>query len=105
VGSEPGGIAITPNGKTAYVANITSGTVTVITLATRATKTIGGFTRPFSITITPDGKTAWVTNQGAGTIRPITVATNKAGGTLIVGAQPITVACVPPSATTTSKRS
>ena len=58
VGGFPGYIAITPNGKTAYVSN--GSTVTAIRTATNtAFKTITWQT-PGNIAITPDGKTAYV---------------------------------------------
>jgi len=65
VGNGPGDIAITPNGRTAYVANFGGGsvagdTVTPISIATgKAGKpiTVGRFPGP--IAITPNGKTAY----------------------------------------------
>ena len=54
-----------PDGKTAYVANSDSGTVTPIRTATNtALKAITvGSTRRVAIAITPDGKTAYVANS------------------------------------------
>jgi YVTN family beta-propeller protein len=93
-------IAITPDGKTAYVADPGSGTVTPITTATNtAGKPISVGRKPpglarrwMYIAITPDGKTAYVTNSGPDTtvtVTPITIATNTAG-------KPISVARNPP---------
>ena len=63
VGKEPRGIAITPNGKTAYVANNGSNSVTPIDLASnKAGAEIPVGSDPVGIAITPDGKTAYVTN-------------------------------------------
>jgi YVTN family beta-propeller protein len=54
VGSGPQIVAITPNGKTAYVTNYGSGTVTPITTATNATGTpIKVGKDPERLTITP----------------------------------------------------
>jgi YVTN family beta-propeller protein len=54
VGSFPWAIAVTPNGKTAYVANSGSGTVTPIGTATNtAGKVINVGAAPVSIAITP----------------------------------------------------
>ena len=54
-------VAVSPDGARAYVANIGSGTVSVIDL-NRAVKlrdiTVGG--RPEGIALTPDGRTLWV---------------------------------------------
>src|SRR5262249_58876257 len=60
VGEQPQGIAITPDGKTAYVVNFgffESGSVTPINVATNKAETeinVGPF--PFGVAITPDGK-------------------------------------------------
>ncbi len=51
---KPAGIAITPDGKTAYVANQASGTVTVINTRTNTVeKTIKVGAGPWSIAATP----------------------------------------------------
>ncbi len=61
---KPDGIAITPDGKTVYVANIGSGTVTPIDTATNTPgEPVEVGVRPRAIVITPDGKTAYVVNQ------------------------------------------
>ena len=57
----PRGDAITPDGKTAYVANADSGTVTPISIATgKAGPAIRVGTDPEKIAITPDGRTVYV---------------------------------------------
>jgi hypothetical protein len=82
VGNYPFDIAITPDGKTAYVA--TSSGVTPINTATntadKAIKVESGV-----IAITPNGKTVYVYNDVAGTLTPISTATNKAGKVIKVG--------------------
>src|SRR5438105_8463134 len=66
VGASPAGVAITPDGKTAYVANSGSNTVTPITLATNtAGSAIAVGSGPAWVAITPDGKTAYVANSGS----------------------------------------
>jgi YVTN family beta-propeller protein len=96
VGSEPFGIAITPDGKTAYVADDESGTVTPIELATdEPGPELKVGSRPLGVAITPDGKTAYVTNETAGTVTPIELATNKPGPEIKVGTFPIGVAITP----------
>src|SRR5215468_2895777 len=72
-------IAITPDGKTAYVANYLyhRGTVTPIRTATNtALPPVKTGRSPAAIAITPDGKTAYVANNGSGTVTPIRTATN-----------------------------
>ena len=74
--SRPVGVAITPDGTHAYVANIIVGTVSVITTATGAVSppiTVGN--GPDEVAITPDGKHAYVTNAFARTVSVITTAT------------------------------
>ena len=74
-------MAITPDGKHAYVANGTGdGTVSVITTATGAVSapiTVGN--APIGVAITPDGKHAYVTNNVDGTVSVITTATVRVG--------------------------
>jgi YVTN family beta-propeller protein len=100
VGSRPLGIAITPDGKTAYVANVFigsfSGTVTPIEVASnKAGAEIPLGKEPFGVAITPDGKTAYVTNDGSNTVTPIEVASNKAGAEIPVGRGPRGIAITP----------
>ena len=79
VGSRPDAIAITPDGKTAYVANNGSGTVTPIATATNTART------PIKVGPSPGAsrspRTArpptWST--GSNTVTPIATATNTAG--------------------------
>jgi YVTN family beta-propeller protein len=89
VGANPSAIAITPDGSRAYVSNYNgngAGTVSVITLATRATSTIAVGKGPYGVAITPDGAKAYVANQHDGTVTPITIATDSAGPAIEVGA-------------------
>ena len=79
-GNDPWAIAITPDGKTAYLAGYTN-TVTPVNLATGSVGTpiqIGGTPGPNAIAITPDGKTAYVAGYG-GTVTPINLATGRPG--------------------------
>jgi YVTN family beta-propeller protein len=86
VGTEPTGIAITPNGQDAYVADAGSHAVSVIDTATGTTvgAPISVGTEPVAVAITPDGQTAYVTNEGAGTVTPITLSTGKAGPPIVL---------------------
>jgi YVTN family beta-propeller protein len=96
VGANPDAIAITPDGRTAYVANSGSGTVTPISTATGAASpaiTVGA--DPQAIAITPDGRTAYVLNSGSDTVTPIAVATGAAGPPIRVGAYPRAMALTP----------
>ena len=86
VGSAPRGVAITPDGKTAYVTNDGSGSVTPIDTATNTAGTAIAVGRsPFGVAITPDGKTAYVANFNSGSVTPIDTATNTPGTPIAVG--------------------
>src|SRR5271166_4163667 len=93
----PHGIAITPNGKTAYVIGI--GGVTPIEVATNKPGTqiaaVG-----YGIAITPNGQTAYATNFGSDTVTPIEVASNTAGTPITVGGYPQEIAITPNGKTT-----
>ncbi len=96
VGSEPVGVAVTPDGKTAYVTNYGSESVTPIEVATNTPGSeikVGSF--PKAVAITPDGKTAYVVNEQSDTVTPIEVATNRAGSEIKVGSFPDAVAVTP----------
>ena len=96
----PGAIAITPDGKTAYVANYYSGTVTPITTATnRAGKPIRIAEGPgtIAIAITRDGKTAYVVSSTEGTVTPVATATNTPGKPIEVGRGPFALVIGPDS--------
>jgi YVTN family beta-propeller protein len=84
VGVRPSAIAITPDGKTAYVANLLSDTVTPIATATNTPgRTIGVPRLPEAIAITPDGKTAYVAVWDG--VTSIDTATNTRGRLIRVG--------------------
>src|ERR1700736_2597858 len=83
VGSQPAGIAVTPDGKYAYVTNtniqgFTGSTVSVINTATNTVLgspiTVGS--GALGIAITPDGKYAYVANKQGSTVSVINTATN-----------------------------
>jgi YVTN family beta-propeller protein len=85
VGVTPHGIAVTPNGRYAYVANnnnygITgSDSVTVLNVKTNkvvTTITDASFAEPYTVTINEDGTKAYVTNSNADTVTVIDIATN-----------------------------
>jgi len=97
-GDNPDFIAITPDGKTAYVANYVyhRGTVTPIRTATNtALPPIKTGRTPAAIAITPDGKTAYVANFDSGTVTPIRTATNTALPPIKTGYYPDAIAITP----------
>ena len=106
VGLTASAIAITPNGRTAYVVSEASGTVTPIFTATNRTgKPIkipysssyapSGDPGQTLIVSTPNGKTVYAASQSAGTVTPIFTATNTAGKPIKVGKDPFDLAITP----------
>jgi YVTN family beta-propeller protein len=97
--SVPGAMLITPNGKTLYVGDWISGTVTPICTATdTAGRPIKTGANPFFVTmaITPNGKTVYVVNEEPyGTVTPITTAANRAGKNIKVGQTPGAIVITP----------
>ena len=79
-------VAVTPDGKRAFVANIGSGSVTAIDLA--AGKSLGDIKTgdgAEGIDATPDGKHVWVTNRAADTVSVL-----DAGSLAVVASVPST---------------
>jgi YVTN family beta-propeller protein len=106
-GAFPFGIAISPDGKRAYVANQGSESVSVIDTATNqaievpdGNKQIKAGDHPTAIAISPDGRRAYVANARGG-VTVIDIATNQAievpdGNKLIkVGTEPTAIAISP----------
>jgi YVTN family beta-propeller protein len=97
-GFAPVGMAITPDGKTLYLAGHRA--VIAVRTATRAVSRPimltrhGGF-----IAMAPDGKTAYVANLDAGMLTPISTATGTAGRPLAIGGRPDAIAFTPDSTT------
>jgi len=96
VGGNPDTVAITPDGRIAYVASVESGTVTPILTATNevgSAITVGG--GPTAIAITPDSRTAYVVNDFSNSVTPIDTATDTAEPAIPVGADPVFIAITP----------
>ena len=96
VGTSPRAVAVSPDGTKAYVANLTSNTVSVINTTTNAvdaTITVGN--APLGVAITPDGTKAYVTNFNADTVSVINTGTNAVDATITVGDAPDGVAVSP----------
>ena len=95
VGVTPLGIAITPNGLTAYVAN-NPGSVTPINLVTDtpgAAIPVGPSS--WSVAATPDGSTVYATSGYNNDIVPIDTTTNRPGTPIPAGKFPTAIAITP----------
>ena len=99
VGQYPIGVAASPDGKHAYVANQSvPGSVSVINTATdRVTATIAVGSDPYWVAVSPNGTRAYVTNLASSSVSVIDTATNQVTATIHVGAgvRPIGVAFSP----------
>jgi YVTN family beta-propeller protein len=77
VGAVPERLAVTPDGRTAVVANAGDGTVSFLDTAAGtvvgAPVTVGS--NPFGVAVTPDGRLAYVTNIVSDTVSAIDVST------------------------------
>ena len=91
----PGEIAITPNGKTAYVLSASNTVTPIRTTTNTALKAIKVGSGPDAIAITPNGTTAYVADGGSNTVTPISTATNKPGKAIKVGSGPAVSAIKP----------
>ena len=83
VGTEPNGVALSPDGSRIYVANTVSGTVTVLA-ADRANSAYGSTvttipvgTEPYALAVTPSGRKLYVANARSNTISVIDTSTNR----------------------------
>jgi YVTN family beta-propeller protein len=95
-GAFPDAIAITPNGKTAYVTLASNDEVLPVSIAAnkpgRAVK-VGVF--PDALAITPNGRTVYVANDGSDTVTPISTATDKPARAVKVGVSPGVIGITP----------
>jgi YVTN family beta-propeller protein len=85
VGSQPKGLAATPDGRYLYVANYGSNSVSVITLATKAVATIANITKASGVSVTPDGSQVYVTSLTPDTVSIINSASNTVSKTISLG--------------------
>ncbi|WP_246284044.1 serine/threonine-protein kinase [Gordonia asplenii] len=100
VGRSPSGVAVAPDGVTAYVTNRADNTVSVIDTATgRVTATIPVGVYPYDVAVTPNGMNVYVTNDYSNTVSVIDTATGKVTATIPVGNNAQRVAITPNGAT------
>ncbi len=96
VGAGPVGVAISPDGAYALVANSLDGTASLIKTATRSVvATIPVGKAPVGVGFLPNGNRAYVTNSGDGTVSVINIALRMVTASANVGAQPQQVAFSP----------
>jgi len=89
-------VAVSPDGRRAFVANIGSGSVTVIDLESKArVKNLPTGAGAEGIALQPDGKTLWVTNRAADTVSVVDTVTLEVAASLPSAAFPIRAAATP----------
>jgi YVTN family beta-propeller protein len=97
-GSYPGGLAISADGQTLYVANNLANSVSLIDTATGTVKTTTAVGKnPYTVALSKDGKTAYLTNWGESTVSLIDASSGAAKGQIAVGTHPNAVAVNPVS--------
>jgi predicted alpha-1,2-mannosidase len=95
-GNGPNGIALGPDGNTAWIADADDNTIQAIDLHRFSVGApVGVGVSPRAIAIAPDGKTLFVTNSGSNTVTPVDVATHTAQASITVGGRPFGIAIAP----------
>ncbi len=83
VGTEPNGVALSPDGSRVYVANTVSGTVTVLGVDRNTSSystlvaTIQVGTEPYGLALTPSGRKLYVANARSNNVSVIDTSTNQ----------------------------
>ena len=89
-------LAVSPDHRRAFVANIGSGTVSVIDLVSgRKLRDVQVGSRPEGIAVTPDGRQLWVSEVGGDAVHVFDAASLRRLAKLGTGKQPIRVAISP----------
>lgn len=92
-------VAATPDESKLYVANIGSGSVSVIDRGNGSVTTVPTGAGAEGIAVSPDGREAWVSNRGEGTVSVIDVGTDQVVATIPSGGEvPIRIAFTPDGA-------
>jgi YVTN family beta-propeller protein len=83
----PFGIAVTPDGKRLYVANIGSNSISVVdTMTASVVATVAVGVNPVAVAINPDGTLAYVANRGSNTVSVIDTKTSPPAEVFIIPA-------------------
>jgi len=88
VGKEPNGVALSPDGTRAYVANTVDGTVSVLGIDRSSPyyatvlRTIAVGTEPYGLALTPTGRKLYVANARSNSVSVIDTATNYSVATI-----------------------
>ena len=88
-GTDPEGVALSPDGKQLYLSNEDAGTASIVDVATartRATLVVG--TEPEGVTASPDGKWVYVTAETSNVISVIDVKQARTSANILVDPRP-----------------
>jgi YVTN family beta-propeller protein len=101
--SQDGDVAVSPDGKTIYVADEDDDSVEIIDALTHAVTVVDGFSSPQGIAVSPDGSTVYVANSSSNTLDVMTnINTSQQTYTIMpiaVGQYPLGVAVSPDGST------
>jgi YVTN family beta-propeller protein len=96
--SYPGGLAISGDGKSLYVANDLGNSVAIVDTATGAVRSTTPVGRnPYTVALSKDGTKAYVSNWGGSTLSVVDATTGAALGSVSVGTHPSALAVDPVS--------
>jgi YVTN family beta-propeller protein len=95
VGFAPMGVAFSPDGTRAYVANFSSSNVSVIATATNTVVATVTVILPFGVAVSPNGQDVYVSKARANKVRVIATATNTKVAAIPVGSEPSGLAIGP----------
>jgi len=86
VGTNPSGVAVSPDGSRVYVANAGSGTLSVVSAASNTVSaTIPVGANPVGVAASSNGQRIYVANSGAASVSVIDAATLAVSSTVLVG--------------------
>ena len=89
VGTSPGGVAVSPDGRKAYVANRGSNTLSVIDVETLSvTATLPTGLLPSGVAVSADGTRVYVTNYTSNSVTVVDATTDTVTATIPVGSRP-----------------
>src|SRR6476660_4894478 len=95
-GSDPEGIALSADGKEAFIANEDTGQVSIVQIADGSvSESFKVGDEPEGISVTPDGKQAWATSEDAGAVYVIDLASHQVVKSIEVGARPRSISFLP----------
>ena len=96
VGTNPRGVAVSPNGSRVYVTNLDSNSVSVINTSNNtAVATVAVGANPRGVAVSPNGSRVYVTNAGEDSVSVINTSNNTVIDTVTVGSGPRGVAVSP----------